>query len=48
MFNDMGRFLEIKSIEDSGIDIVGVAAADVFVILDWVESYCLISDTTLE
>ena len=41
-------FLRSKSIEDSGIDIVGVAAADVFVTLDWVESYCLISDTTLE
>ena len=41
-------FLTSKSIEHSGIDIVGVAAADAFVTLDWVESCCLISDTTLE
>ena len=37
-----------KSIEDSGVDILGVAAVDVFVTLDWFDSSCLFSDTTLE
>ena len=37
-----------KSIEDSGVDILGVAAVDVFVTLDWFDSSCLFSDPTLE
>ena len=37
-----------KSIEDSDVDVVGVAAVDVFVTLDWVDSSCLFSDTKLE
>ena len=36
-----------NSIEDSGVDAVGVAAVDVFVTLDWVDYSCLFSDTTL-
>ena len=48
MLDDMGRFLESKSIEDSGVYIVGVAAVDVFVTLDWVDTSCLLSDNTLE
>ena len=39
-------FSKSKSIKDSGVDIVGVAAVDVFVTLD--DSFCLFSDTTLE
>ena len=38
----------LESIEDSGVDIVGVAAVDLFVKIDWVDSSCLFSDTTLE
>ena len=41
-------FSTSKSIEDSGVDIVGVAAVDLFVKIDWVDSSCLFSDTTLE
>ena len=41
-------FSTSKSTEDSGVDIVGVAAVDLFVKIDWVDSYCLFSDTTLE
>ena len=41
-------FLTLKSIEDADIDIVGVAAVDLFVKIDWVDSSCLFSDTTLE
>ena len=41
-------FSTSKSIADSGVDIVGVAAVDVFVMLEWVDSSCLFSDTTLE
>ena len=41
-------FSKLKSTEDSGVDVVGIAAVDVFVILDWVDSSCLFSDTTLE
>ena len=41
-------FSPLKSIEDSGVDIVGVAAVDLFVKIDWVDSSCLFSDTTLE
>ena len=41
-------FSALKSIEDSGVDIVGVAAVDLFVKIDWVDSSCLFSDTTLE
>ena len=37
-----------KSIGDSSVDVAGVAAVDVFVTLDWVDSSCLFSDTTLE
>ena len=37
-----------KSIEDSGVDIVGVAAVDLFVKIDWTDSSCLFSDTKLE
>ena len=48
MLDDMGRFLESKSIEDSGVYIVGVAAVDVFVTSDWVDTSCLLSDNTLE
>ena len=44
----MDVFSTSKLIEDSGVDIVGVAAVDVFVTLDWVDSSCLFSDTTLE
>ena len=36
-----------KSIEDSGVDVVGVAAVDVLVMLDWVDSSCLFSDSML-
>ena len=38
----------LKSIGDSSVDVAGVAAVDVFVTLDWVDSSCLFSDTTLE
>ena len=41
-------FSTAKSIEDSGVDIVGVASVDLFVKIDWVDSSCLFSDTTLE
>ena len=41
-------FSKSKSTEDSGVDVVGIAAVDVFVTLDWVDSSCLFSDTTLE
>ena len=41
-------FSTLKSIEDSGVDIAGVAAVDLFVKIDWVDSSCLFSDTTLE
>ena len=41
-------FSTLKSIEDPGVDIVGVAAVDLFVKIDWVDSSCLFSDTTLE
>ena len=41
-------FSALESIEDSGVDIVGVAAVDLFVKIDWVDSSCLFSDTTLE
>ena len=41
-------FLTLKSIEDADIDIVGVAAVDLFVKIHWVDSSCLFSDTTLE
>ena len=41
-------FSTSKSIEDSGIDIVGVAAVHLFVKIDWIDSSCLFSDTTLE
>ena len=41
-------FSTSKSIEDSGVDIVGVAAVDLFVKIDWVDFSCLFSDTTLE
>ena len=37
-----------KSIEYSGVDVAGVAAVDVLVTLDRVNSSYLISDTTLE
>ena len=37
-----------KSIEDSGVDVVGVAAVEALVTLDLVDSSCLFSDTTLE
>ena len=37
-----------KTIEDSDVDVVGVAAVDVFVTLDWVDPSCLFSDTKLE
>ena len=40
--------LTLKSMEDSGVDGVGVAALDVLVTLDWVDSSFLFSDTTLE
>ena len=33
---------------NSGADVVGVAAVDVLVTLDWVDSSCLFSDITLE
>ena len=38
----------MKSIEDSSEDVAGVAAVDVLVILDQVDSSCLFSDTKLE
>ena len=38
----------LKSIVDSGVDVVGVAAINVLVTLNWVASSCLFSDTTLE
>ena len=41
-------FSTLKSVEDSGVDIVGVAAVDLFVKIDWVDSSCLFSDTALE
>ena len=41
-------FSTVKSIEDSGVDTVGVAAVNLFVKIDWVDSSCLFSDTTLE
>ena len=41
-------FSTSKSIENSGVDIVGVAAVDVFVTLDWVDTSCWFSDATLE
>ena len=41
-------FSTSKLREDSSVDIVGVAAVDLFVTLDWVDSSCLFSDTTLE
>ena len=41
-------FSTSKSVEDSGVDIVGVPAVDLFVKIDWVDSSCLFSDTTLE
>ena len=41
-------FSTSKSIEDSGVDIVGVAAVDLFVKIDWVDSSCLFLDTTLK
>ena len=37
-----------KSIEDSGVDIVGVAAVDLFFKIDWIGSSCLFSDTALQ
>ena len=41
-------FSTSKSIADSGVDIVGVAAVDLFVKIDWTDSSCLFSDTKLE
>ena len=41
-------FSTSKSIENSGVDTVGVAAVDVFVTLDWVHSSCLFSYTDFE
>ena len=41
-------FSTSKSIEDSGVDIAGVAAVDLFVKIYGVDSSCLFSDTTLE
>ena len=41
-------FSTSKSVEDSGVDIVGVAEVDLFVKIDWVDSSCLFSYTTLE
>ena len=38
----------LKSVEDSGVDVADVAANDVLATLDWVDSSCLFSDTTLE
>ena len=37
-----------KSMVDSGVDVVGVAAINVLVRLNWADSSCLFSDTTLE
>ena len=37
-----------KSMVDSGVDGVGVAAINILVTLNWVDSYRLFSDTTLE
>ena len=37
-----------KSREDSGVDVVGVAAVYVLVTIHPVDSFCLFSDTTLE
>ena len=41
-------FSTSKSIADSGVDIVGVAAVDLFVKIDWIDSSCIFSDTALE
>ena len=41
-------FSTLKSIEDSGVNIVGVATVDLFVKIYWIVSSCLFSDTTLE
>ena len=37
-----------KSMVDSGVDVVGVAAINILVTLNWVDSSRLFSDTTLE
>ena len=37
-----------KSIADSDVDIVGIAAVDLFVKIDWIDSSYLFSDTILE
>ena len=37
----------LKSIQDSGVDVAILAAVDVLVTLDQVDSSCLLSDTTL-
>ena len=46
-FNDTECFLDIE-INRRFRCIVGIATVDVFVTLDWVDSSCLFSDTTLE
>ena len=38
----------MKSNEDSGVNVVGVAAVDILVTLDQVDSFLLFSDTTLK
>lgn len=43
-----GLILTLKSNEDSGINVVGVAAVDILVTLDQVDSFLLFSDTTLK
>ena len=43
-----GLILTLKSNEDSGVNVVGVAAVDILVTLDQVDSFLLFSDTTLK